>query len=323
MPQPTVRNVHVNRPLTNISIAFMNAREDYIADKVFPMVPVSKQGDLYYKYDKDAWFRTDAKERAPGTESAGTGHGISTDSYYSKIYALHKDVSDPERANTDDPLNADRDATNLVTEQLLLLREKLFVSKFFGTSLWTGSVSGSDITPGTLWSASGSDPIKDVRTQSRAMKKKTGRKANTLVVSGEVHDALVDNAAILSRINGGALPSQPAMVTRQLLAQAFEVDNYLVAEAVENTAKEGQAFSGAHIYGKHALLCYSEPNPGLMKPSAGYIFGWTGLIGGAYAVEMSKFRMDQLKSDRIEGELAFDMKQISADLGVFFASVIA
>lgn len=322
MPQPTQRNVHVNRPLTNISIAFMNSREDFIADKVFPIVPVSKQSDLYYIYDKAQWFRTDAQKRGPGQESAGSGYKMSTGQYFAHVWALHKDVSDQERANTDDPLDADRDATEFVMEQMLLRREKEFVDNFFKTGIWIGSSTGSDVTPAALWDVV-SDPIKDVRAQARAMKRKTGRKPNTLIVSGEVDDALRDNAAVLDRISGGALPGNPALVTPQLLAMAFGVERYIVAESIENTAAEDQAMVGSAIYGKHALLCYSEPNPGLRKPSAGYIFNWTGLLGGASAVQMKRFRMEHLNSDRVEGEMAWDMKQVAAELGVFFASVIS
>jgi hypothetical protein len=33
--------------------------------------------------------------------------------------------------------------------------------------------------------------------------------------------------------------------------------------------------------------------------------------------------MENVESDRIEGEMAFDCKQVAADLGVYGASVIA
>jgi len=323
MPQPTKSQIHVNRPLTNISVAYKNAREDFVADKVFPAIPVAKQSDLYYIYPRDQWLRTDAAKRSPGSESAGSGYDLETGSYRADVWALHKDVADQDRANQDAALDLDRDATEFVTEQLVLRREKEFVAKFFVASIWTGSTTGGDITPGTLWDASGSDPIADVRAQARAMKKKTGRKPNKLVVGPEVHDALVDNAAIIDRIKGGALPGRAALVTRQLLAQAFEVDDYLVAEAVENTAAEGQTFAGGHIFGKHSLLCYSESTPGLMKPTAGYIFVWTGLLGGREGLQMSRFRMEHLKSDRVEGEMAWDQKQVAADLGVFFKDVVS
>jgi len=301
----------------------MNRREDFIADKVFPAISVSKQSDLYYIYNKDAWFRSDAKKRGPGQESAGSGYEMTTGQYFADVWALHKDVADQERANTDEPLDADRDATEFVIEQILLRKEREWAAKYFTTGLWTGSTTSTDITVSPLWDATSSDPIKNIRLQARSMKRKTGRKPNVLIVSGSVDDALRDNAAVLNRISGGALPGNPAMVTPQLLAMAFDVEKYVVAEAIHNTGKEGQAFVGAEIFGKHALLMYAEQSPGIRKPSAGYTFTWSGLLGGAAGVQMSKFRMEHLKSDRVEAEAAFDQKLIAADLGVFFASVIS
>lgn len=324
MSQPTSKDVHINQPLTDISIAFLQEQEDFIARQVFPTIRVSKQSDLYYTYPKDQWFRSDMQKRAPGSESAGSGFDVSTDSYRCDVWALHKDIADQERANQDDPIDLDRDGTEFLTQQWLIREEKEFASRHFVTGQWTGSATGSDIVPGVKWDAASGDPISDIRLQARAMKRKTGRKPNTLVVSGVVHDALVDSAAILARINGGSTAGQPAMVNRELLAMIFEVDRYLVAEAVENTAKEGAAFVGADIFGgDNALLMYVEPNPGILKPSAGYTMRWSGLLGGAEGMQMSNFRMDHLKSDRLEIEAAFDMKKVASDLGVFFNDVLA
>ena len=46
-------------------------------------------------------LRDAAELRADGTESAGTGYGLSTDSYSALAYALHKDIGDQVRANSD------------------------------------------------------------------------------------------------------------------------------------------------------------------------------------------------------------------------------
>ena len=48
MPNPTRGDVHVNKPLTNISIAYMQMAENFIADKVFPNISVAKQSDRYF-----------------------------------------------------------------------------------------------------------------------------------------------------------------------------------------------------------------------------------------------------------------------------------
>ena len=52
MPQPTLQDVHVNRPLTNVSVAYLQeaAGVEFVADKAFPAVPVENKSDLYYTY---------------------------------------------------------------------------------------------------------------------------------------------------------------------------------------------------------------------------------------------------------------------------------
>ncbi len=78
------------------------------------------------------------------------------------------------------------------------------------------------------------------------------------------------------------------------------------------------------IHGKHALLIYSPPAAGIQVASAGYTFMWRNLQGsiGQPAV-VRKFRMEPIRSDRIEAEAAWDHKVVASDLGIFFPSVVA
>ena len=87
-------NVHYNRPLTNISLNYMQQPGMFIANSIFPTVPVQKQSDVYYKYDRAQWNRDEMKQRAPATESAGGGYDVTTDTYYAPVWAVHMDVSD-------------------------------------------------------------------------------------------------------------------------------------------------------------------------------------------------------------------------------------
>lgn len=315
MPQPAVSDVHVNAPLTNISVAYLQSLEGFVADKVFPAVPVQKKSDVYFTYPKAQWFRTDAKERGPSTESAGSGYEVSTDDYGCRRYALHKDVDDEVRANSDIPLNADRDATEFVSRSLVLRRELLWQANYFTTGLWTGSSTGTDIVPGTKWNNAAGTPITDIRTQIKAMHTKTGFKANTLTLSADVWSALQDSADFLARI----ATTRDKIVTRELLAAVLEIDRVLVADAVQNTAKEGATAVMADVFTDDALLTFSAPRPAIMAPSAGYTFNWVGYLGaGQQGQVMSKFRIDKIKSDRIEGEMYFDHKLVASDLGVYF-----
>src|SRR5262252_5182979 len=112
MPNPNITQVHVDRPLTNMSVAYIQSEDAFVASKVFPMVPVDKKSDRYFVYTKDDWFRDDAQLRAPNSESAGGGYDLdNTPSYTCEVYAYHKDIDEQENANADIPLNMERDAT--------------------------------------------------------------------------------------------------------------------------------------------------------------------------------------------------------------------
>jgi hypothetical protein len=113
-------------------------------------------------------------------------------------------------------------------------------------------------------------------------------------------------------------------ITEDMIARLFGVDRILVAKAVKATNNEGASPAYSFAYGKAALLCHVAPNPGLMTPSAGYTFAWTGVSGGLNTtIGVSKFRMESLKSDRVEAEFAFDNKVVGTDLGYFFATAVA
>jgi hypothetical protein len=153
MPQPTFGQVHVNAPLTNISVAYIQSADNFIFSKVFPYLPVDKQSDVYFVYTKNDWFRDEAKLRAPATESAGSGYGMDTPPSYNCLeYSLHKDIPDQVRRNADNPLNPDREATEFVTNRLLLRQEIQWTTDFFGTSIW-----GTDKT------LSGTAPVERLR----------------------------------------------------------------------------------------------------------------------------------------------------------------
>ena len=94
-------------------------------------------------------------------------------------------------------------------------------------------------------------------------------------------------------------------------------------ESIQNTAGEGLADSNAFIGGKRALLSYAPARAGLMTASAGYTFAWRGYLGNTQASAVSRFRLERNKVDRLEIEAAFDQKRVAADLGYFFASIVA
>jgi hypothetical protein len=158
--------------------------------------------------------------------------------------------------------------------------------------------------------------------------KSGGFKPNTMVVGKEVRDILVNHPDILARLNGGSTVNNPALVVDAKLAEIFGVENFYVMEAVANTGAEGLAESNAFIGGKNALLVHTPSNAGLMTPAAGLTFAWNSIEGVSnLGVTVESFSDDGLKrvgvAEQIQVKMAYDMKVVGADLGYFFASVVA
>ena len=316
MPQPTVRDVHTDAILTNVLVSYLNRGRGFVSTRVFPIVSVDKQSDKYYVYPKGDWFRDEAQKRRSGAETVGSGYTLSTDTYYADVWGIHKDVDEQLRWNADAAIDVDRDATEFVALRIAMRMERDWATNFFTTSVW-----GTDTTVAATWdNYATSDPIGDILTASTAMLQATGYRPNKLVVGLQVFNALMHHPDIVDRYKY----TSSNVVTEQLLAQLFRVDEVLVAEGVYNSAQEGQTDSMQFIHGKNALLVYAPPSAGLQVASAGYTFAWRNLMGsiGQPAV-VRRFRMEELRSDRIEGEAAWDHKVVASDLGIFFPSVVA
>lgn len=325
MSQPTKNQVHVNSVLTNISVAYVQSASSFIADRVFPTVPVSKQSDIYKIFTKADWFRDEAGTRGPATESVGSGYNLSDASYSCVVHAIHKDVADQDRANADAPLDLDRQAAEFVTQRLLLRRERQLFNDFFKTSVWgtdlTGVASGPSSSQFVQWNnASTSFPVEDIEKGKDIILSGTGFEANTLVLSSQVFRALKNHPQIVDRIKY----TSSQTITADMLANIFDLDRVLVSKAVVNTAAEGATPTMAFVAGKGAWLGHVAPTPGLLTPSAGYSFAWTG-VGGAtgQTIGITNFELPQLKATRVEGEIAFDNKVVGSDLGVYFATAVA
>jgi hypothetical protein len=325
MPQPSINSVHVDAILTNISVAYLQKQDNFIADKVFPVVAVDKKSDKYFTYTKNDWFRDEAQRRADGTESAGSGYNLSTGTYSADVWAFHKDVGDQTVANADAPLNPLREATEFVTHRLLLRKELQFVSDFFTTGVWATDVTGVASSPSSgevvQWSAyASSDPINDIEAAKSVILSRTGMEANTLVLGYEVFRQLKNHPDLVDRIKY----TSSQTITEDMLARMFDLDRVVVAKAVKATNNEGASEAYGFAYGKAALLCHVASAPGLLTPSAGYTFSWTGVSGGiGSTIGVSSFRMESLKAERVEAEMAFDNKVIGADLGYFWTTIVA
>lgn len=325
---PDLTNLgHIDRALTNISVAYMQGEDAFIADKVFPIIPVQKRSDVYFTYSKSDFFRNEVQERGQGAESAGSEwHLTQAPPYYCRKYALHYDITEEERVNYDQPINVERDTVEWLTHKMLLKREADFVQKFYGPNIWGTDIEGNGTTV-KYWDDPKSDPIVAVNNAMLTMAENTGKKPNFAIVSPDVFYALKNHDIIMDRIKY----TQRGVITAELIASLFEIDNLYVPWGIANTGPNTPSYNEAKadmnfLYKGSMLLGYRATRPSLKEATAGYIFAWTGLEGSsAYGSRMVRLPMDMLGlgTERLEMEMAYDQHLICTDMGIFFHGLLA
>ena len=319
---PTQNDVHVDKLLGDVSVAVIQEATNFIAGQVFVDKPVAKQSDKYAVIPPGDFHRDDMAIRADATESAGANWRVSTDAYFCDVWALHHDIGDQTRSNADSDFELNSNTTRFLTHKALLRKEKIFTETALATGVWTNESAALN------WSGASSTPISDVRDASRTMQTTSGYRPNKAVMTRDVYDALLDHPDFLARVANGAQSGAPgvsaAQVSRKIIAEMFEVDEILVMDSIENTAAEDVTPSNAFFASETMLLIYVSPIAGLGVPTAGYTFSWSGFLGQAgMGVRMKNFRMEELEADRLEIQMAFDMKVVAPDLGYLLTGLLS
>lgn len=326
MASPTLNEVHVNRPLSNYMLQY-GLQQNYLADKVAPTLPVQFKSDAFYRYPKEYWLQALATLRAPGTPSLGGQYHIDTGSYNCQVYAFHYDLADQIRANADTVIQADMSAVRYVTNNLLNAKELQWHQKFMAPGVWQGlSSTGGDFNVtadgGGAWNTDTSNPVKCIRSLATLMQARTTKRPNTLILTRDVADALMDNRYLLDlvRFSGG----EGGFITQSTLQKAFDIQNIYIAETVLNTAQTGMPANTGFLSRNGFLLCFVTPSPSMTEPTAMMTFSWNGYLGGGANGNVIKtFRMEELASDRIEGEMAYDQQVVAPDLGILGTNILA
>lgn len=322
MPQPTNTQVWVDQLLTNVSVEYKNA--DYIADQLFPTLPVNKQSGIIPQVKQSAFFRIDAKLRAPGTKSEGTGFQVdNTLTYFCNRTSVRHEIPDEVRDNAASVYDQDRISTNLVSQQILLVREVGFATNLFTTSVWTGGASAGDNTIAVVWSNyGGSSPLTEIQGWRDTFTATLPTEPNKFVIGRLVwtqlkyHPDVVDLLKYTQGIKGPIAPD--------IFAGMIEVDNVYVGKPIYTTSVEGTAEASVaytRVWGKHALLLYTPAGPMLEAPAAGYTVVWNRVPAALQYIK--KMRDEEREVDIIEGNTYYQQKQIVSKAGAFCANVVS
>jgi len=304
MPRPTQRDVHVNRPLTNISVAYTNA--NYIAEQVFPMVGVQKQSDLYFLFDKWEAFRLRTGPRPPGQRAPTFDYTVTTASYICTNDSTAFQLPDETRDNADDPLRPFIFGAKRVADGLLLSLEDRVAALVTACGNW-----GSASNPGTKWDVTTAGIWSDMDTQVNAVSDSIGKPPNVMVISDHAWRACRNNADLLDRVK---YTRNGATIEPTDLMGWFNLDKVLIGRAQKVTTREGETQSFTKIWGDMCWVGYVTPQAALEEPTAGYVFRW-----GNKKVE--RFREGPEHADLLQAEWFTDEVIVASDAGAIFSDV--
>lgn len=324
---PLPASAHKDAALTNLSIGYRN--QTYIADRVFPNVPVMKQSDYFYKFLKGAWFRNEAAVRGPGSAANRGGYPLTSDTYSCREYAFDHPVPIELLANADAAIKPMETGVRYCIDKIMLAKEKVVSDLCVTAANWTTT---DDVAAGWLYTGT-STFIADILGGKETIRKLIGVYPNVLVMDAKTFKNAKLDSTVLERIKYTGTQGAPADITARTLAQLFELDEVLIGGAIYSSAKEAKAgtdFTAVDLWETNAtkgaaLLFYRPPAPALWEPSAGYIFNWKGsaeapLEMAAGDVYRSVYRWweDAIKSWVLQGSEYFDAKVTCADAGLLF-----
>lgn len=266
----TAQDVHIDTPLSRVAVQAFRAG-NYVGPRLFPIVPVGKQSDVYYTIDKATWMRLPSSTlRAPKTRPRRVEFNISTDRYFADNYALAGENAFEVLANADSALSLRQRTTGKVVGDLAGDMEVRIANKVTSIS----NVGSGVLLSGTnKWSDFGnSDPISDITTGHAFIRQSTGMRANTLLLDYDTYKTVRRHPVLMDMYKY----TQGGFVTDAEIALCFDVQEIIVADAIRNAANEGQTASMVNIWGNTALLSYIDRSPpGMETVTFGLGFRWT------------------------------------------------
>jgi len=321
-----------NSYLTDLSVAYYQSQDDFVAHKIFPICPVPLSRSAYYKFDKGDLNR-DGVQRKPAMGKVNpTVFGTTDDSYSCKVDQIIVGIDqiealDYQRAGTPGISDPRKAKVEIVVNQMLIHQDVMFANSFFKTGVWNEEWTGVASSPSgkqcLKWNDANFDPVNFFNSRVKDMRQNVLRRPNVLALGIEAYNALTEHPDIIDRVKYTGSTVNPAIVTKSVLAQLFGVERVEVFESAYNKAAFGVAANMDFICDpKDALLAYVNPSPAIDQPSAGYTFAWD-MLGNGNVIAMDAYEGEKgTHTEYVEGLMSYDMKIVCNDCGTFFHGVV-
>ena len=255
---PTKNNpgqVYTDPTLTRIATKYSNT--SYVWSRLFPSTPVQKMSGIYYEHvPRDLHVPNTA--RAIGAPANEVEFEYHERDFKTKPHSLKDIVADEIAEQADNPLSPLQDATEGIVNRMMLDAEKKAAALMTSNEIPSETLTSTD-----RWlDYDNSNPVKDVAEARGEIHSRTLRDPNIMVIPKKGYESLKQHPALIEQIKY----SRTGVLTRQLLAELFEVDEVIVAGAGVVAKETGLVVDGEidfevdYLWGNDIWLVHVSPD---------------------------------------------------------------
>jgi hypothetical protein len=275
----------IQQRLTAITLAYRN--QQFISDLVLPRIPVDSSAFKWSKFTLADGFtipdtRVGRKSAPNEIDWTATEQTDSVVDYGLDDRIPQMDITNAMAAQAVQgvmPIDPEARSTELLSDLIALDRENRVATTLFTLGTYP-SAQRSTLSGTTQWSDfTNSDPVQAILTALDTCL----IRPNVAVFGQATWSKLRTHPKVTAAVypNGGNATGGGAAVSRQALADLFELDEVLVGTSWYNSAKPGQTASLTRLWGKHASFIYRAPQ--VVSPTGTVTFGFTAQWGDRIA----------------------------------------
>lgn len=281
--------VHADKFLTQLSVGYVN--DDFIGEKLMPIVNVSSRSDKFLKHDKRNLLNGPDDLSSPRARANEIELGFTEDNYSVKDYHLQAYVDKMTEANADETYMEMVNMTESLTAVLAIKREIRYAALLgaaasYGsnTAALTGAEWNEAVTPNN-------DPLPTIQNISASLWAGGGRTELVGACTQKVLNSLINN----TQIRGLFQYSTGGLATQDQIARYMGLSKLYVTNARYDSANIGQTPVYATIWPDVFIIARVMTSPSRHTAGIGATFRWTpgsattqwfdpepGNIGGTY-----------------------------------------
>lgn len=302
---PLRSQLHVDQLLSNIAVKYEN--KNLIHDKVFPMVPVKKQTDLYRTYDRN-WV-IPPTGRAIGGLAREHVFGVGSSSYSLQKEALKSYVPDTAAENYD--------LTDLRADLTMDLVEKINMKKeqdcaaLFTTTSWS---LGASLAAADTWLTGTGTPIPLFDTAAATVLGNSGAQPNYAIVPLDSYIALKNHTTVVDRVKYTSRELSPAIIGALIGVNELLVPNMYVDSGIYGASAATGAVASLWK-ADFAFLGTKPASPGFFALSSGYMFQRNKPL-------VRRWREEEREADAIEVDCEYQFKVVASLSGYYINNTI-